>query len=808
MNVRPYLAVVRDSFHAAMSSRVLWVAIVAIWILLILLLPFGYREDYTTEFRGQDFHNGTRMKGLLARGLAQPDGEASPVKQLANALPDDLQRQLKRVAEGDEVRIRYSVLTDALNKLIEDESWYDAEIWSSSLRFKELRELDEKSADELSESLRKRRARLRIEAALPGVFQARASRSIRLTYAGLDFPSGTTVDKPQFETLVNQWVLPLIINWLLGFVLIFLGILVTSSIIPDMLQPGSLHLLLSKPISRSVLLLAKFFGGCAFVLLCVTQLVIGLYLIAGLRLDIWNARLLYCIPTSVFLFSVFYCVSVLAGLRWRSPILAIGVTVIFGGICLLVGFIGGLSDGLVTRPDQLASVAVAGEDYFATTRGGGLMRFDRTENEWIEIYESGPVNADRVLQPLAVSDSQIVTARVRGGRFNPFGSGASELSVLSRSNDWNPEPSLRLPTATTSLFYVGSDSIVALNTGELLRASTEEVLDAAGEKDDDAENQDESEQQGDSGSKGNAPASWLSKLNNMIGGTTAGFERVLPESVALARPRSVFFDRNDERVLTYSLGRMVIAQRKSKSASGVWEIQADRTFEGENAANATIGLLGDVAVIARKDEPIRLLDGQTLEDLAEFELAPQQRLSQFVAVPSSQWAAKSGADADPANAASFGFLALMGDGTCRVVEINLGDQPSLKLGRVIGPADVQAVHWDRSSGQLVFAHHTDRLTIVDPESLEVIEEIQPKLSGWRSVDYWLVTPLRTVVPQTGELGETIALMISGKSGFEIDSPDEDDELVQYKVMRPVMSCSIFILVMLSGACVYFSTRDF
>ena len=377
----PYLAVICDSFRAALTSRVLWIAFVAIWLLLIALAPFGYREDFTTTFRGQDFHNGTRLKAMLAQGLVDENAKETPAGRLAAAMPEDLARQLRRVGDGDEVRIRLSVLADALNESLDEEGWYDEAAWKSTLRFRELRELETKG-DDLEDSLRRRRARLRIEAAFPGVFETRASRSIMLTYAGFDFPANFAIDKTQFLVLINQYVLPIIIEWLMGFVLVFLGILVTASIIPDMLQPGSLHLLLSKPISRTMLLLSKFLGGCAFVFLCVLQLVVGLYLIAGLRLDLWNIRLLWCIPVSVFLFSVFYSVSTLAGLIWRSPILAIGVTTIFGTVCLVVGIIGGVFDGLVTQPESIQSMAIVGETMIGSTRGGGLVRFDSDSNRW------------------------------------------------------------------------------------------------------------------------------------------------------------------------------------------------------------------------------------------------------------------------------------------------------------------------------------------------------------------------------------------------------------------------------------------
>ena len=145
--------------------------------------------------------------------------------------------------------------------------------------------------------------------------------------------------------------------------------------------------------------------------LCVIQLVVGLYLVAGLRLDIWNARLLWCIPVSVFLFSVFYSVSVLAGMRWRSPILAIGVTTMFGGICFVVGIIGGVFDGFVTGPARIKSIAVVGDVTFASTQGSGLIRFDKDSNEWVEIFGSDAISMDRIIPPVVIDDDTIFTAR-------------------------------------------------------------------------------------------------------------------------------------------------------------------------------------------------------------------------------------------------------------------------------------------------------------------------------------------------------------------------------------------------------------
>ena len=97
----PYIAVLRDSFHAALSSRVLWVALVAIWLLLAVLAPIGYREDFTTDFRMGDFNNGTRLKALLARGLVDPKSKETAIGRIAAEMPADLRRQLTRVGKGD-----------------------------------------------------------------------------------------------------------------------------------------------------------------------------------------------------------------------------------------------------------------------------------------------------------------------------------------------------------------------------------------------------------------------------------------------------------------------------------------------------------------------------------------------------------------------------------------------------------------------------------------------------------------------------------------------------------------------------------
>ncbi len=784
----PYLTVIRDSFHAALASRILWVAFIAIWLLLGALSPIGYREDFTTTFRDRDIDNGGRLKALLAGGIADPSQANTPAGKIANALPEDVKRELRQVGKGEDVRFYFTTLSDALNTLFDDESWYDAELWKSTPRLRELRELDDLDAAEIDEPLRKRRVRLRIEAAIPGVFESRSARSIMLTYLGMDFPARFAVDKTQFLILLNQFVVPTIINWLLGFILVFLGILVTASIIPDMLLPGSLHLLLSKPISRWLLLLSKFAGGCAFVFLCVIQLIVGLYFIAGLRLDVWNPRLLLCIPVSVFVFAVFYSVSTLAGLRFRSPILAIGITCMFGAYLVVVGLIGGFFDGFVTRPDTIDHITIAGDEVFATTRGEGLQRWDSTANHWDAIYESDAIGRNRVLAPVAIDDATVVTAVVRGGRFNPFGLGGFDLLVLSKSNQWRGTPSLRLPTATVRLINA-DNGLFAINSSGISITNKQEIRDAWGQT---SANGDNTPPQ-DSEAKSN---NWFDKLASMMGAATDGFQDILPQGVLLSPPRSVGINSAGDTLLLLS-GKEVTRIELSKNdrsttpPTGLGSVAATRTLDIELPRFASLAISGEAVLLTCGEGPLQVLDRQTLQTTATLPLPDRLTVVSSVALGDAQR-----------------FAVLTSDQRCRIVSRRVADQawtvsPSLEL------SNIEAIEFDTPSATLMVAHHIDQVDLLDAETLQSRLALRPHLSNWRQIDRYLIGPLRLLTPQTSELGGTIAAIVSGESTFERDRDEAGPvELVRYKILAPVLNCAIFIAVMLTISCVYFSRTDF
>jgi hypothetical protein len=486
------------------------------------------------------------------------------------------------------------------------------------------------------------------------------------------------------------------------------------------------------------------------------------------------------------LFSVFFSVSTLAGLIWRSPILAIGVTTIFGSVCMVVGIIGGLFDGLVTRPESVRQINLIGQTMMGSTRGGGLVWFDGNENRWVEVFESNALGADRSLPPIALNADTAATAQVRGGRFNPFGSGALDLLVLNRQDDWTPEPSLRLPTATSSL-YVAGDEVLAMSTGELALVTQTSILQAAGAEKE-ASQDDQPSSRSESG--GSELGGWLTKLTNMMGGATSGFTSILPERVSITPPRSLLVDRDGRWLMALTRGRLFRLQR-ADSPGEPWGLTADRTLDGEASRRGVIAVSGDVLMVARNEEPIQILRAEDLETLAAVELPTS--LSPVAAV---------GLPGDGR------FLLLTSDGRCRQVCKQTDSGQEYIISDPLGPHQVETIHFDQASERLYVVHHIDRVEVMDPQDFRVVEQIKPSLNGWRLVDRYVISPLRLLIPQTGELGETIEAMVSGKSALTIENGSEQGEVVRYDIVRPVLSCALFIAVMLTVSCLYFATRDF
>lgn len=145
----------------------------------------------------------------------------------------------------------------------------------------------------------------------------------------LELPLGQLVNLVE-DTLVNG---------IGAWVVLLAGVIVTAGFIPNMLRKGAIDLLLTKPMSRPLILLYKYLGGLLFVFILTTFTVGGVWLAIGVRTGIWAPGLLYSIFGITFYFAILYACSTLVGVLTRNTIVSIVVTIVFWFTVWLIGTI-------------------------------------------------------------------------------------------------------------------------------------------------------------------------------------------------------------------------------------------------------------------------------------------------------------------------------------------------------------------------------------------------------------------------------------------------------------------------------------
>jgi len=122
-----------------------------------------------------------------------------------------------------------------------------------------------------------------------------------------------------------------------GWVTVLVSVIITAFFMPNMLQKGTIDLLLAKPIHRWTLLVYKYIGGLTFIFLNTTVAIVGIWLALGVRSGIWASSLLLTIPVLTFYFAILYSVSVLFGVLTRSPVASILITCFVWFLLFVVG---------------------------------------------------------------------------------------------------------------------------------------------------------------------------------------------------------------------------------------------------------------------------------------------------------------------------------------------------------------------------------------------------------------------------------------------------------------------------------------
>lgn len=105
-------------------------------------------------------------------------------------------------------------------------------------------------------------------------------------------------------------------------VAMFLAVFASAGLVPSVLQRGRIELLLSKPVTRVHILLARYAGNLLVVALNICYLVVGVWLVFGWKTGVWHSSFLWAMLTTTFMFAVLLTVVMLVAVLTESEALA------------------------------------------------------------------------------------------------------------------------------------------------------------------------------------------------------------------------------------------------------------------------------------------------------------------------------------------------------------------------------------------------------------------------------------------------------------------------------------------------------
>jgi ABC-type transport system involved in multi-copper enzyme maturation permease subunit len=101
---------------------------------------------------------------------------------------------------------------------------------------------------------------------------------------------------------------------------LILAIIITSDLVPNMMTKGVIDLLLSKPLSRTMLLMGKVLGGFAVVVVLTLYFMLGSWLIIAIATGVWTSGYMFSFFPLIITFWGLYGILVYVGIQSRSAV--------------------------------------------------------------------------------------------------------------------------------------------------------------------------------------------------------------------------------------------------------------------------------------------------------------------------------------------------------------------------------------------------------------------------------------------------------------------------------------------------------
>ena len=113
------------------------------------------------------------------------------------------------------------------------------------------------------------------------------------------------------------------------FWIILLGMFGVAGLIPSILEKGMIDLFLSKPLTRTELLMARALGAVSGIALNLIYFFVGVWIIFGLKAGVWHWNFLASVLYVVYAFVCFFSVVTIVGLITKSAGFTIMLAFVF-----------------------------------------------------------------------------------------------------------------------------------------------------------------------------------------------------------------------------------------------------------------------------------------------------------------------------------------------------------------------------------------------------------------------------------------------------------------------------------------------
>lgn len=781
--MRAYLAILKDSFREAMASRVLLIALAGIVIVLLLLSPFGLSTDKATELRRSELTWPERLLSALSAGAEE---ERTPQSHLWSLLDSGQRKQVDRwlnPAAGDPPprdrgpggnRLKRE-LVKQLNNLLEHPDFYDAECWTDADLPEEATEL--LTRGDLTADEQKRRNLLLLAAAFPREITISDSSAISLYYANATVIGPIPLTPTEFEPIFER-IVQAVVGVFLGFLGIFGALLVTAGLIPRMFEPGEISLLLSKPVSRPLLFLTRFLGGCTFTLLYATVLVSGICILLAARMNYAAPQLLWCIPVYVFLFMIYYAVSAVAGAIWRNSIVALVLVILFWVGLTVIGATDQILRENLIRQRGIKEITVAGSELVTVDGNQNTYLWNAEASTWQPVFEPIPGTGlpafaraflGAGVRFVPVYDElrdRILALQWSASRFG--GLGSPELVAGTAADGWERVPLGRVPDVAVA--------VLVSSAGRVLLPCVDKIYEYTGQTEQERRRSD-----------------FLGNITGgLLGGASNGFREVQPaEMPDLGTEAAAAIVPDTDDLLLYGDG---VLHRLVSAENGQYTLAASRDLETSGAAVLAVGKQS--GIIALGDGRIIIFDHDSLETV-------QENRRETGGLPR--------------------MCAAAGDGTG--LAVLTGDQEILLFdGQTGAPAQRPSAAGGEYAA-LAFA--ADGSLLVSDGRLAVEEfslSSGDRIREWSESTTWVyqlydygVHPLWNLLPKPAQLDSFVGYILRDRRSGSTEPTNGTGSILrrnarqqtdQFDPMNVLITNAIFIAVMLGAGCLYVSRSDF